>query len=135
MYFPLCAIVRSLKAQLVALIEQGEANGTIGLGARPQPGSITWALLVGGAVSLNRGEEEWFARRLARGIRASGVEGWAEMEEHLGQMCWLDGLNAPTCQRLWRRVGAMRAEYAAGRTRCVASDWDRTGPFYWYLRS
>lgn len=109
MYFPLCAVVRRLKAQLMKLIEQGEANRTIGLGA--QPGSITWALFVGGVLSLSKKEEEWFALRLARGIRASGVETWAEMEERLGQICWLDKLNTPTCLRLWSRIEAIHAEY------------------------
>lgn len=108
MYFPLCAVVRRLKAQLMKLIEQGEANRTIGLGA--QPGSITWALFVGGVLSLNKEEEEWFALRLAGGIRASGVETWAEMEERLGQICWLDKLNTPTCLRLWSRIEAIHAE-------------------------
>ena len=42
MYAPLCAITRGLKTQLMNLIEQGEANCTIGLGARQQPGSIRW---------------------------------------------------------------------------------------------
>lgn len=132
MYLPICAIVRSLKTQLMNLIEQGEANGTIGVGGRPQPGSVTWALFVGGILSLNQEEEEWFAQRLARGIRASGVETWAEMEERLRQTCWLDKLNTPTCRSLWSRVERIHAEHWAVQVRSVASDWDISGPFYWY---
>ena len=131
-YSPLCATIRSLKAELIDLIKQGEANCTIGVGARPQPCSITWALFVGGMLSLNEEEEEWFAQRLAKGIRASGVETWAEMEERLGQICWIEMLHASTCRRLWRRLECMHAEYWATQVRSVASDWDRRGPFYWY---
>ena len=132
MYFPICAIMQSLKAQLMNLIKQGEANCTIGVGARPQPGSITWALFMGGIISLDKDEEEWFAQRLAKGIRASGVESWTEMEERLRQICWLDKLNTPTCRSLWSRVEAIHAEYWAIQVRSVASDWDRKGPCYWY---
>lgn len=132
MYFPLCALVRSLKTQLMDLIEQGESNGTIGTGSRPQPGSVTWALFVGGVLSLNKEEEEWFAQRLARGIRASGVETWADMEQRLRQTCWLDKLNTPTCRSLWSRVATIHAEHWAVQVRSVASDWDLSGPFYWY---
>ena len=132
MYHPLCTSVRSLKTQIMNLIEQGEANGTIGIGGRPQPESVTWALFVGGILSLDQEEEEWFSQRLARGIRASGVETWAEMEERLGQICWLDKLNTSTCQRLWSRVERIHAEYWAVQVRSVASDWDISGPFYWY---
>ena len=132
MYLPLCATVRSLKTQLMNLVEQGEANGTIAIGGRPQPESVTWALFVGGIVSLSQEEEEWFAQRLARGIRASGVETWADMEERLRQTCWLDKLNTSTCQSLWSRVERIHAEHWAVQVRSVASDWDISGPFYWY---
>ena len=131
-YSPLCATIRSLKAQLINLIKKGEANCTIGVGARPQPYSIVWALFVGGILSLNEEEEEWFAQRLAKGIRASGVETWAEMEERLRQICWIEMLNTSTCRRLWWRVESMHAKYWAAQVRSVASDWDRKGPFYWY---
>lgn len=132
MYLPLCAIVRSLKTQLMNLIEQGEANGTIGVGGRPQPGSVTWAMFIGGVLSLDQEEEEWFAQRLARGMRASGVETWAEMENRLRQTCWLDKLNTPTCRSLWGRIARIHAEHWAVQVRSVASDWDISGPFYWY---
>lgn len=135
MYFPLCAIIRSLKAQLMNIIKQGEANHTIGLGARPPPGSITWTLFICGSLSLDKDEEEWFAVRIARGIRPSGVETWAEMEEHLGRICWLPKLNTPTCRSLWRRVGSLHAEYWAAQVRVVASDCNRSGLYYWYPRS
>lgn len=132
MYAPLCAITRGLKAQLMNLIEQGEANCTIGLGARQQPASIRWALFIGGILSLNKEEEEWFAVRLAKGIRVSGLKTWAEMEKHLGQICWRDELNTPICRSVWRRVERIHAEYWAAQTREAASDCDRRRSFYWY---
>ena len=59
----------------------------------------------------------------------SGVETWTEMEERLGQICWLDELNTPTCRSLWRKVEGIQAEYWAHQVRDAASDWDRKGPF------
>ncbi len=132
-YSPLCSTILSLKAQLIDLIKQGEADCRIGLSNRPQPGSITWALFVSGILSINKEEEEeWFAQRLAKGIRASGVETWAELQERLKHICWVEMLNTSTCQRLWRRVESIHAEYWAAQVRSVASDWDRQGAFYWY---
>lgn len=119
---PLCATVRILKDQLMQLIKRGEANGTIGVGARQQPASVTWALFVSGSMSLNKEEREWFAQRLAKGIRASGVDTWPEMEDRLRQICWLDNLNTPTCQSLWSRIMVIHAEYWAGQVRSIASD-------------
>lgn len=132
MDIPLCAMIRSLKFQLMQLIKQGEANGTIGVGAQEQPASITWALFISGITSLNRDEEEWFAQRLAKGIRASGVKTWPEMEDRLRQICWLDKMNIPTCQVLWNRIMDINAEYGAAQVSSMASDWDRKAPFYWY---
>ncbi|CAD6580673.1 MAG: hypothetical protein ASARMPRED_000295 [Alectoria sarmentosa] len=129
MYAPLSAMTQNLKAQLMHLITQGEANSTIDLATRQRPNSITWALFIGGIHSLNNKEEEWFALRLARGFRVSGVETWTEMEERLGQICWLDELNTPTCRSLWRKVEGIQAEYWAHQVRDAASDWDRKGPF------
>ena len=113
MYTPLCAIIRTLKSQLMDLVKQGEANCTIGAGARPQLYSVTWAFFVGGTLSLKKEEEEWFAQRLAKGIRATRVKTWAEMEDRLRQICWLDKLNTPTCRSLWDRIQAIIAEYRA----------------------
>ena len=132
MYMPLCGLTRGLKKQLINLIKQGEANGTIVFGCRPQPFSVTWALFIGGILSLNKEEEEWFAQRLARGTRASGVEAWAEMEARLRTICWQNKLNTPTCMSLWRRVKDIHAEYWAAQVCDVASRWDRTG---WYCDS
>lgn len=131
-YSPLCGTIQILKSQLMNLIIQGEANCTIGVGARQQPRSITWTLFVGGMISINKEEEEWFAQRLAKGIRASGVETWLEMNDLLGQICWLDALNTTTCRNLWRRIKSIHAEYWAAQVRSVASDWDRKGQVYWY---
>ena len=129
---PLCATIRNLRSQFMHLIKQGEANGTIGVGARQQPTSITWAFFVAGSLSLNEAEQEWFAQRLAKGIRASGVETWPEMEHRLKMICWLEKLNTATCQSLWDRIMVIHAEYWAAQVRHVASQWDRSGPVYWY---
>ena len=129
MYMPLCAMSQGLKKQLINLVTQGETNGAIVFGCRTQPCSVTWAFFVGGIISLNKEEEEWFAQRLARGTRASGVEAWTEMEARLRTICWQDKLNTPTCMSLWRRVEDIHAEYWAAQVCNVPSRWDRTG---WY---
>lgn len=134
-YSPLCATTRGLKAQLMDLINQGEANGTMGFGARPQPDSIRWALFIGSILSLNEEEEEWFALRLARGINMSGLDTWAEMEKHLEEICWRDKLNTPRCRSVWRRVERIHSEYWVAKTRVAASEGDRKSPFYWYPNS
>ena len=92
------------------LIKQAEVNGTVGVGARRAPVSISWALFVVGSLSRDQKEQEWFAQRLAKGIRASSVETWSEMEGHLRQICWLDKLNSSTCRDLWGRIMAINAE-------------------------
>ena len=58
----------------------------------------------------------------------SGLVTWTEMEERLGQICWLDKLNTPTCRSLWRKVEGILAEYWAHQVREAALDWDRKGP-------
>ena len=108
---PLCATVRILKHRLMLLIKQGEAQCIIGIGSGQQPTSITWALFVSGITSINKEEQEWFAQRLAKGARASGVETWAQMEDCLKQICWLDKLITLACRNLWGRIQAINAEY------------------------
>lgn len=127
----LCATVRSLSSQFMQLIRQGEANGTIGVGARKQPVSGTWALFVVGSLTINKEEQEWFAQRLAKGIRASGVETWPEMERRLRQTCWLDKLNTSTCRSLWGRIMVIHAEYWSAQVCHIVPDWDRKKPFHW----
>ena len=121
---PLCATICNLRSQLKNLVKQGEANGTVGVGARRGPTSISWALFVVGSLSLVKEEQEWFAQRLAKGIRGSSVETWAEMEGHLRQICWLDKLNTSTCRDLWSRIMVINAEYLAPQVRDVTSDRD-----------
>lgn len=127
----LCATVRSLSSQLMQLIRKGEANGTIGVGARKQPVSGTWALFVVGSLTVNEEEQEWFAQRLAKGIRGSGVETWPEMERRLRQICWLDKLNTSTCRNLWGRIMAIHAEYSSAQVGRIVPNWGRQNPFYW----
>ena len=127
----LCATVQSLNSQLMQLIRQGEANGTVGVGARKQPVSVGWALFVGGSLTINKEEHEWFAQRLAKGIRASGVETWPELERRLRQICWLDKLNTSTCRSLWGRIIVIHAEYRSAQVRHIVLVWDRKKPFYW----
>ena len=119
---PLCATICNLRSQLIKLIKQGERNGTVGVGARRSPISISWALFVVGSLTFDRGEKEWFAQRLAKGIRASSVETWSEMERHLRQICWLDKLNTSTCRDLWSRVMVINAEYGTPQVGDVTSD-------------
>ena len=132
MYMPLCGMSQRLKNQLISLIKQGEANGASVFGCHPQPFSVTWALFIGGIISLNKEEEEWFAQRLSRGTRVLGVEAWAEMEARLRTICWRDKLNTPTCVSLWRRVEDIHAKYWAAQVCNMPSRWDRTG---WYCDS
>ena len=119
---PLCATIYNLRSQLIKLVKQGERNGTVGVGARRSPISISWALFVVGSLTFDRGEKEWFAQRLAKGIRASSVETWSEMERHLRQICWLDKLNTSTCRDLWSRVMVINAEYGAPQVGDVTAD-------------
>ena len=132
---PLCSAIRPLRSQLMNLIKQGEVdgtigviNGTIGVGARQQPVSITWALFVVGSLTFNREEQEWFAQRLGKGIRGSGVDTWSEMEYRLRQICWLDKLNTATCRGLWSRIMVIHEEDRAAQVRHVTLDCDRTSP-------
>ena len=118
----LCATICNLRSQLMELIKQGERNGTVGVGARQQPISITWALFVVGSLTFDKEEKEWFAQRLAKGIRASSVETWSEMEGHLRQICWLDKLNTSTCRDLWSRIMVINVEYGAVQVGDVTSD-------------
>ena len=115
----LCATICNLRSQLMSLIKQGEASGTVGVGARRSPISISWALFVVGSLSLDTKEQEWFAQRLAKGIRASSVKTWSEMEGHLRQICWLDKLNTSTCRNLWNRILVINAEYQAPQVRDI----------------
>ena len=118
----LCTTTYNLRSQLMKLMKQAEINGTVGVGARPAPISIFWALFVVGSLSLNKEEEEFFAQRLAKGIRASSVETWSEMEGHLRQICWLDKLNTSTCRELWSRIMAINAKWRTIQVRDVISD-------------
>ena len=119
---PLCATICNLRYQLKKLIKQGEVNGTVGVGARRAPISTSWALFVVGSLSLDREEQEWFARRLAKGIRASSVETWSEMEGQLRQICWLDKLSTSACRDLWSKILVINEEYKLPQFRDVTSD-------------
>ena len=104
------------------VVKIGEVNGTVGVGARRSPISISWALFVVGSLSFDKGEQEWFAQRLAKGVRGSRVESWEEMEGYLRQICWLDKLNTATCRELWRRIGEINREFRDPRVNEVSSE-------------
>ena len=127
---PLCGRTRILKDQAICYIKEGEANGEEVVGAREQPTSVIWALFLCGIVSLDNEEQECFAQVLAKGIRASGIESWAEMEHRLEQICWLPKLQTPRCWSLWNRMMIIQQEYWANQVRFIASDRDRDGSMY-----
>ena len=121
-FIPRCAAIRNLRSRFMNLIKQREANGTVGVGACQQPISISWAFFAIGSLSFDREETKWFAQRLAKGIGASGVETWSEMERRLRQICWLDKLNTSACRDLWSMIMAIHAEYGAAQVRDIAPD-------------
>ncbi|KAK3178874.1 hypothetical protein OEA41_001011 [Lepraria neglecta] len=65
--------VLALKHQILSLLKRGELTCIIGVRPRPQPGSITWAIFMGGVLAADEDEEAWWAQRTARGGRTAGI--------------------------------------------------------------
>ena len=62
---------------------------------------------MGGILSLNRTEEDFFAERIAKSTEAwhgEGMNSWADMEMWLKDIAWVDSLRTPECVSLWNRA-------------------------------
>ena len=109
-FLPANALMRSLKRHMVSSFEEKEEEN-----AHPaevsRPSLLLWALFMGGILSLDEREENWFAQRITQHIRATSITTWAQMENWLQEVCWLDRLYTPTCRSLWQKVEDAVAEH------------------------
>ena len=102
--------MRSLKRQIVCGFEEKEGK-CVNVVETSRPSLLLWALFIGGILSLDEEDENWFAQRIARHVSAAGITNWAQMQGWLHEICWLDRLYTPTCRSLWKRVEDAVAEH------------------------
>lgn len=107
-YKPVSPILRKSKEELMIVIIKGEKKGFKQLDLQLRRGPLTWAMFMGGILSLDAEEETWFAMRIATSIKALGPRRdplcWHEIENYLKEIAWVDSLNTPECMSLWDRV-------------------------------
>ena len=106
---PTCALLRSLKRQIISSLKEKDEKGVHEVEAS-RPRVLLWALFMGGILSLDEGEEDWFAQRITQHIRGTGITTWAQMLGWLREVCWSDRLYTSTCRSLWQRVEDAIAE-------------------------
>lgn len=105
-----CSVLIQLKTQLMGVITESEKQGFGEVDLQLRRGPLTWALWMGGLMSLSIDEETWFARRIAMSIKAWHREemgSWTAFEGYLRRVSWADSLRTPRCLSLWNRVRAM----------------------------
>lgn len=108
------AILKTLKTQLVGLIQEAEEKFAPVSNAYTPPPESVWILFVGGILSLNEEEEVWFATRIVFAMRGLGLEDWEDVEEVLLKIAWADELRTPACLSLWRRMKEIRSSRSHG---------------------
>lgn len=104
--FKPCGILRNLKEQLINLAAEAEESIIEDRGSLRR-GTMTWVLFMGGILSLNSTEEDFFAERIAKSTEAwhrEGTKSWADMEMCLKDIAWIDSLRTPECVSLWNRA-------------------------------
>ena len=71
MFLPFCSILRTLKGQVMQLIRDGEKYCFIGITSSTAPECMTWALLMCSLLAMTSEEEDFFAKRIAKGTRGT----------------------------------------------------------------
>ena len=72
---------------------------------------LMWALFIGGLVSENVDEDHWFAQRIARFARDTGIVTWAQMEDRLLDIGWIKSLQTPTSKKLWMTIETLNSHF------------------------
>ena len=113
---PLSWVTESSKSQLISVISEGESQGLGDVELHLRRGLLTWALWIGGLLSLNEEEETFFAKRVAISIKAwhrEEMATWKRFEAYLRRVSWSDNLKTSRCMSLWDRVQRMCEDEAA----------------------
>ena len=102
----------NLRSQIMKVVTEIEERGQ-GKQQSSQPDFdnvlMIWVLFVAGTLTFDDKENNWFVDRIVRRIQALGVATWAEMEEILRHICWMDELRTPKCRSFWARVEVLNA--------------------------
>ena len=94
-------LLQSIKSQLLEILQTTRGATSC---LRSQPKTAIWTYFMGGLLSVNGAEEEWFADRIRETMIVMDIEEWEDMEEVLRETVWVESLKVPTWVSLWQRV-------------------------------
>ena len=117
-YRPLPSLIENSKSQLMRVVSEGESQGLGDVELHLRRGLLTWALWMGGLVSIDEDEETFFAKRIAISIDAwhrEEMATWTKFEAYLWRVAWSENLKTAKCMSLWERVKRMCEDEAAQR--------------------
>ena len=102
---PAGALLRALKAKLVSIIDFTKSLAY----TECRPRMVVWIYFIGGFLSLGDQEEKWFAEKIAKTMRDAKIQTWAQVEQALRDVLWVDTLRTKTCKYLWQQVEKIQA--------------------------
>ena len=102
---PAGALLRALFRQLCMSIKAAETSTTSKNRLRHMPTTL-WVYVMGGLLSLDDTDQQWFATRIKKMMKDMGITAWADVEGVLRQAVWVDTLKTKTknWETLWQRV-------------------------------
>ncbi|KAL6715821.1 hypothetical protein ACLMJK_006782 [Lecanora helva] len=96
----LCA----LKDQLIVNFHQSESTSVQIGSPQPRPNQVTWVLLMGAMFAQTEDDVDWFATRIAKMCRVTGVRTWQQTENRLANFCCGAKPRTKSCERVWAEV-------------------------------
>jgi hypothetical protein len=65
---------------------------------------LLWVYYIGGMVSAESLEMEWYSSYIARCMISLGLRAWSELKSHLFQLLWTETMHDQACTALWQQV-------------------------------
>ena len=117
--------MQSLKKQLIDAI-QAVKEPALFLSLRPR--TAIWVYSMGGLVSLDKADTQWFAERIAKTMVDAKIDSWEETKGTFREAVWWDELKTKTWKSLWREVQDIRNP-ASGSKYAAYASFEYTLPF------
>jgi hypothetical protein len=73
---------------------------------------VAWLPVIGGVISFNTAERDWFVGYLVPAVTELGLNSWEDMNQVLERVLWVQTINELKFRRLWEEVQSAR-EYPA----------------------
>ena len=111
-------LMQSLRKQLIDALQAAKEPA---LFLRLRPRTAIWIYSMGGLVSIDKADMQWFAQKIARTMADAKIESWEEAEKTHREAVCVDALKTKTWERLWEEVQAIQIAASVSKDAAGAS--------------